>query len=279
MISKVHKYFHWIYNQKRQRHYYIIGSGVFIWLFLSITMPFGIYAHNFPSYAHLVLHLGSFALIFIMVLYSVDYLVDHSPFRHLKPKLKYDFAFWLVKIGVLVQAFHLLRSYLCEWRCIDVQEYLELWLACFLLFLFTYIPFALYGKYKYFQAIALPKEELFELKGSGKERISVDLNAVLYLQSDDNYVDVMLLNPKADDQLDKQTLRATLKSLVEQLNEHPQFQRIHRSYVVNMQFAKEMSNKKALTLAHKQCTVELPISKKYSARVFSLFEETNTHHK
>lgn len=268
MITKHHRYFHWIYHHQKERHWFIIGSGLFSWFFLSLTLPFGIYDHNFSQYLYLVLHLSQYGAVWMLVNYSVDAVAK----IHTGENVRLDIFLWLLKIIFHIHAFLLLRGFNCQWLCIDLYEYLELWVAGFLLFFLFYIPFMLYGKYKYFHLMVSPKKEAdtaFTLKGGGKDAIAIKLEKILYFKADDNYVDILFISEE-DPLLRKTTLRATLTSLSHQLVNHPQFQRVHRSYMVNLNYLGQQKSKRALILSYQNEKMEIPISRSYQNRLHQI---------
>lgn len=264
MISN-HKYFHWYYYHLNRHYQYNLFTGIFIWLFLSLTVPFGISNNNLPNYLTLILYLLPFGLSWPLISYLVDII-----FRFIVPSkifLNYrtDFKILLVKIFLLVHFVYVIRNYFCNWQCFDLVEYLELWFACLLLLVLTYIPFTFFAKYKYFQKmIGRDKDRsasLFEFKGSGKGTASVELDKVIYIKSDDNYVDIFLVGESG--RLSTMVHRATLASMEEQLQAESQFMRIHRSYIINIQYLDKSSDKNTIKVRVNDQGFELPVSKKY----------------
>lgn len=82
----------------------------------------------------------------------------------------------------------------------------------------------------------------------GTKNVVLDLNDILYIESDGNYIEIHSLNKKF-------ALRQNMESIMSQLDDH-QFFRVHRSYIVNL---KKISSytRKDLTIAG----VIVPISK------------------
>lgn len=271
MISN-HKYFHWYYFNEGKEHYYNIGSGLFIWLFLSITQPFGIYDNNVSNYWLLVLFLLPFGSVFTFVSYFIDFLFIRLLGIKIKKKFNLDFRVWLFKLLLLIHALFYFRNFLCDGRCMDFSEYLQLWLACILLFSFTYFPFMLYAKYLYFHKMVGTSEgnkDFFELVGEGKEKLFLEDEKLIYFKSDDNYVEVYFLNETG--KLEKTLFRATLKSIENQITQKHQFIRTHRSYIVNIRYAYPAKTKDVLEIKTEHESFQLPISKKYQSTIANLF--------
>ncbi|MEQ8425321.1 MAG: LytTR family DNA-binding domain-containing protein, partial [Cyclobacteriaceae bacterium] len=190
-------------------------------------------------------------------------------------KVNLNFFLWIVKVTVLVHLIFVIRGWLCSWQCIDTMEYAQLWLACALLFSFTYIPFTLYGRYRYFHSlVGMDQREgnQLTLKGEGKESLTLSPDQIIFIQSDDNYVDIFLAEESQPGR--KIVFRCTLKSLESQLSAYPQFMRIHRSMLANVKYALNPfahGRPKEIQLVFKDHKVALPISKSYLDSVESLF--------
>jgi DNA-binding LytR/AlgR family response regulator len=66
---------------------------------------------------------------------------------------------------------------------------------------------------------------------NGKAVMTLASKNIVYFKSEDNYV---LLYYKIENQLKKELIRTNLKKLEQELN-HPNFIRVHRSYMINSQ--------------------------------------------
>ncbi len=114
-------------------------------------------------------------------------------------------------------------------------------------------------------------EEDFSLKeqvkvskiGDSKEETTVcqgllETTNMVYVKSSQNYLDVFYLN---EGQLSCKIVRCSLTKLMNQLDEH-YFIRIHRSYIVNMNFVKVIKgNSKKAWLKINQLELELPVAR------------------
>lgn len=186
-------------------------------------------------------------------------------------QIRADMRLWGVKMFLIIHAIYGLREWFCPGHCIDWREYGEIWLANFLLFSLTYVPFMLYARYRYFHAMVgsvNDRQDLIQLQGEGKEVVTFPLNHIMYLEVDDNYVDICLADK---DGQRKEIVRSTLGGLESQLARYPQFVRIHRSVIVNMKFALKPHSKGSLTLMHGTQSRELPVSRSYQPRIDELF--------
>jgi succinate dehydrogenase hydrophobic anchor subunit/DNA-directed RNA polymerase subunit L len=218
----------------------------------------------------LALYFIPFGLFFPLSSFSIDFLVKRIWPSGIASS-KVNFVFWLLKMLLFIHMIYVLRQLWCDWRCFDLNEYLELWLACFLLVSFTYIPFMIYGKFLYYHSLVGKDPASINLTtiiGSGNEELELDLHSLIYLKADDNYVDFLI---ETEDKVISKTLRTTLKSMEDQLSNYPQFQRIHRSYVVNIQFVVSR-NSNALKVKSENWTEELAISPTYKKSIESLLK-------
>lgn len=236
-----------------------------MWLFLLLALPFGIYDNNFSNFFYLLLFLLPFGLIWIVISYSVDYLVNHIFSFKADESYRIDFIVFLLKLFLLVHLAFTFRGYLCSWQCVDLYEYIELWFASILMLSLVYIPFSLYARSRFYHKMVgvniSESEDLIELKGEGKETFNIRLDNIIYFKSDDNYVDIVMISQ--DVKHKKLVFRATLKSIEDQLTSHSQFIRVHRSFIVNLRYTIDLGKKDTIKVKNGDLEFEMPISKKY----------------
>lgn len=275
MLIKNHFFFYWLYRKNRFRHIYNIGSGLFIWLFWLGTLPFGLYANNFDGRVDLALFLFPFGLAWVLISYIGDFVFDSIVTANPRNSHPANFYLWIGKISVQIHIYYVGRGWLCEWDCMNFHEYAELWMACTLLFLLTYIPFSLYGRYAYFHSLVgvnSSGEGEVTLLGEGKETLTLPLDHLICIQSDDNYVDLFLADD--DDPGKKIVFRCTLKSITEQLAEYPQFVRTHRSVLANIRYivnpGSSNQSLKSINLVFKKFSMAVPLSRSYRLEVEEL---------
>ena len=267
-----HFYFEWLYTKGNHKHIFNIGSGLFIWLFLWIALPFGIYGHNLANIFYVGLFLLPLGIIWILISYAGDFMLSFLKESFNERKSIYSALFWVGKLIVFIHLIFLIRGLLCDWECVDWLEYLQLYVACGMMFTLSYIPFSLYGRYAYFHSlvgVSTQVEVLTSIKGEGKENLKINPDQIIYVQSDDNYIDLFLADEKQPGR--KLIFRCTLKSFAQQLKDYPQFLRVHRSVIVNIRHLKlEERPAKSIRVAFKNFAVDLPISKSYLVGVENL---------
>jgi DNA-binding LytR/AlgR family response regulator len=106
--------------------------------------------------------------------------------------------------------------------------------------------------------IPVLKEALF-IKEK-KEWIRVNFNDIVYMKSDNVYVDIFLKNKK------KHTVRGTLHNFEDKIDIN--FQRVHRSYIVNLNFLESFSSISVQVNGN-----ELPIGKKYREELLTQIQK------
>lgn len=270
-----YKYFHWLYFTKQKKLLFSIVLSVFFWLFLSIAQPFGISSEGINGFLMLSLWLIPMGIVWVVSIFFGDVLVDAITKKKNRINYKIDRYGWILKLFLIVHFIWLFRSYSCNWKCFDFLEYAELWFGCILMFLFIYIPFSIYAKLEYYKAAfthtdtVLKKHEI-ELNTDGKQRITLDAKNVVYFKSDDNYIDAYTTK---EEELISKTFRATMKSLEATLQSYPQFVRVHRSFIINLNYCvpfKPSSNKNQITLKYNGTEVSIPVSRKYKKNLLSV---------
>ncbi|MBD2755243.1 LytTR family transcriptional regulator DNA-binding domain-containing protein [Spirosoma validum] len=109
--------------------------------------------------------------------------------------------------------------------------------------------------------IPVASKSIVLMSESGKERLSLQPDQLLYVESVGNYVDVHWLNA---DQLQKTVLRNTLKDVADALATYPQFFRCHRAFLVNLQAINQTEgNARGYQLTLKGNAEKIPVSRSY----------------
>ena len=183
--------------------------------------------------------------------------------------VKADIYIWAIKLFLYVHTIWLMRGLGCDWLCLDAYEYLELWVGMMVLIGLVYLPYSLYARYSFYhKAISRGaiSDNMIVIKGEGNDFLKINPDEVIYIKVDDNYSDFELSNGETV------SLRSSLTSAHNQLIKHPQFIRIHRSYVINSQFFESYKRAKGcIILQHQDQRFELPVSKSYKEAVVNYF--------
>jgi len=233
-------------------------------------------SEGFLGFLTLTLWLLPVGVIWVVSIYLGDILVRIFTKGKNKDEYKLDRYGWIIKLFLIVHLILLFRGYSCNWNCFDLPEYFQLWMACILLFLLVYIPFSIYAKLQYYKAAftnsetSLEEHEV-ELISDGKQNLVVNTQNLAYFKSDDNYIDVFIVN---DSKLTTKTFRATMKSLEHILGQHPQFVRVHRSYIVNLNYYNSFKGgaNPQVALHFDNEEILIPVSRKYKPRLAQMLK-------
>lgn len=273
---KQHQYFHWLYFTKKKRLAFGLTLTLFFWLFLSLAQPFGINSEGLEGFLIMTTWILPMASIWLIIIYVTDYLVALLFKQRHSNNYKADFFLWLVKVFLVVHSIFIFRGIYCNWACLDLLEYGQLWFACILFFLLIYIPFTLYAKFLHVkETFTGSKDENGEedtfLISDGKRPINIAVKDITHFKSDDNYIDVHHLKPEQT--TGAITFRCTMKELEAKVAGYPQFIRVHRSYIINMNFFDSYhsasGNSHVILVAHESET-KIPVSRKYKEQLSHL---------
>ena len=261
------KFFHWYYYQCKKHHYFNFIIGVLTWAYIGVSLPFDYGIDNTSNFFFVL-----FIIIFILLPFGlawpiISYIVDYFAKRIFSHKILEDiniaYKVLLIKILVFVHGAFILQGFICFWECVNLREYLEIWIKTLMLITPIYIFFTLYARRKFFHHSDKEDhlDDRFELTGSGKKSIKLKLENLVYIKSDDNYVDMIHIDD--DGETKTAILRTTLESIANQLSANNEFVRVHRSYIVNLRFVNNLDKKDKLNLSFKDVVLEISVSKKY----------------
>lgn len=94
-----------------------------------------------------------------------------------------------------------------------------------------------------------------------KENFTIKPDLLFYIQASDNYLDIFFGNGT----LQRKTIRNTLKSAQDKLNDYPVFMRCHRSYIVNIEKIIRITGNAQGYKLHLQGIEEpIPVSRQYN---------------
>jgi len=224
----------------KSRWLLVIFCGVFSFLFLNIFEPFKI--GNWFEGVDLPLFfiLTSFSIAGMAALAVTQFGV-RSLFRiHFPTRIR--FIFWLLFEFFLISiAVHAANHLVTKHPILDGTEYLQTLkytllasvLPYFLALLLLYVQEQLQVVEQLTLKANRPTnaENVSISDENGKVILNLASKSILYFKSEDNYT---LLYYKVENHLKKELIRTNLKKLEQELV-HPNFIRIHRSYMINSQ--------------------------------------------
>lgn len=280
MVMAHHSYFYWLYNKPRYQNSFILAQGLFVWLFLSLFLPFGTSENNAPNYFVILLWFAQYGVIWTVFLVIFD--------KWLLPKFlipryllnlydeKTDLLIWGIKLFIISNIFYSNWAFQCGSYCYSWQNYLEIHYANFMMLLFPYVAFGLLGRIKYYQSnLGISREaEILQIQADGeKALLQIPLERLLYCKADDNYVDIFYLK---ESQITKKSIRSSLKVIEQQLSNVKEVMRVHRSFLVNTQFLEAYrATERVILLQHAERIIEIPISRSYQNKLKKLISTDN----
>ncbi len=253
-------------------------SGLFIFLFLALLQPFG-YA-NIPGTLNKWVYAFGYGLLTAIIL-GLYHFIFHQLFIHRILHLE-KYKVWhsilniltiilMIGIGNYLFSIIIFTGFQLSWH--DFLVFLTHTLIVGI-FPAIFIPFYTYFKLlkknmvvseaiNKYSASPPNSNEMVKIISSAKEEsLELPKNQILYFMAQGNYIQVVYLN---ENHLQvKKMIRATMKSLEENLSGHSEFLRIHRSYIVNRnQIVKSTGNAQGITLFLKNTEKTVPVSRKF----------------
>lgn len=239
-------------------------------LFILIFNPFNIKSQEEWYINLLVFSLG---LLFFVAVYLVEFLLPR-----LTPSL---FQKWNLGKAILWYGFVLFfvgstmffyKSFLGGFRDFTLLECL--FVIGRVLGIGMTVSFFVLGIYSYFgrkQFSLLSSNEKYRITSPDAKAIELNLNEILYVVSDDNYVDIHL---EVDGIRKKEIFRSSLKNIEAQIvNPVSPIFRCHRQYLINFQhFKMHSTNSRKTLIALKRYEGEIPVSKKYASQINELLQ-------
>lgn len=256
----MYKYFHWFYYQCKKHYYFNFSIGILIWIFQGINLPFNSGVDNTTNFFILLFILFPFAISWPLMSYAIDFFIKYSFKLDAVKKARFTYKVLIVKVLLFIHLALVLKGLLCYWNCIYLSVYLQLWLYILLVVGLVYFFFSLIAKKQFFHADLDENRNTFTFIGSGKKSIHINLEMLIYIKSDDNYVEFVSIDTQEN--LRTELFRTTLDSVVKQLIRKSEFVRIHRSYIVNMRYVSEYKNHN-IVIKHNDLKMEFSVSKTY----------------
>lgn len=230
-------------GSRKSRIYSVIIFGLFIFLFLYLFKPFGLYQLK-PS-KQLFITMG-FGAITAFVLIIFRFLLEPALIKNnwtLGKNILWD-IFIATSIGA--------ANYCFIYIVFDTPFYLKyllysIWTAWLVGSIPVTIIYIINYNRLYRNALKeadIPEEKIFwedEVRltaGNEKNEMKVNPRAILYICSNDNYVTIATVD---GDSVSKTTIRGTLKSAEEELSRNTRFMRCHKCYIINLDYVEKVS--------------------------------------
>jgi hypothetical protein len=257
--------------------------GLFLFLFLFFFKPFDLtrFEEALLEYSigmGFLDFLGTFLLLYISPLIFKDYFNEDN---------------WTVGRNILLMAIGLLFVGIILWNFGEVYKetygFNKLTLLEFLskAFLIGIIPLTFYVFINEKRERAKRERRVFKIReinnenkinvskeisinsDNEKERITFTADSLVYITSQGNYASFFL---KKDDAIKEKILRITLTKITEELKDHPNIIRCHKSYIVNSNFINDISgNARGYLLKSNYISEEIPVSRTFSKESLKIF--------
>ena len=266
---------------KRHKLAIAFGFGLFIFLFLYLLRPMNIDGGDLGP--RMTLHLAAYGLICSLIILFNLFVVP-ALFRAFYKEIGWVvwkeiviiiWSFFSVGLGNFFYTVWAFDWYL-NWRNLFQFQIITVTIGAIPYIILVLIRQNRLLKMNMREAVALNKEVngLHAINSSpsknefisfvaenGKEEIQLESNSILYLAADGNYIEIYY---QEGDILKKHLLRSSVKRIEALLQNHSQFYRCHRAYIVNMEKVSKVSgNSQGLRLSFSEGDDMVPVSRSW----------------
>ncbi len=268
-------------NSKKDKWSLILITGIFAFIFTNIFEPFGIYSTQDKSGFEIFLEINIAILSVVVTLILSQFIIRKTV--KIKHFTYLTIVFWFLFEAFLIGGMWTLLTILIDG---NVSSIFNLWIAniveCIFLIGLPYFAtiFFLYFKEKTRKVIHLqekinekkinPKTIISLKESSNKEKLSIRLENILYIESDDNYVVIHFVENEKIEQI---LLRNSIKKLETELLPYGII-RCHRSYMINpINISRKEKTSKGFNLYVKGFEQKaVPVSKSYISEIEKVFK-------
>jgi len=263
-----------------------IASSLFLYLFLVFFQPFGV--NNYKPSNMVTLELAFELIGLIPIIFLIIYLNEKliRPRLILKPNLQQLIPWFIWEFILVGSGSFMLYNFLGDFHDFSLSSYVY-----HIFEVSSVLIFPFFGTLFYFRFLKIKKDyqdilsvsnekhnstsnksdELVLLSGDyKKDQIAVQINKMVVIQSEDNYVG---LNYLEDNKLKKYLIRSTLNN-IEKLLSQELVVRCNRSQIVNLNHLesyKKVSHKLLLKINHLE--KEIIVSRSNYSKVINLIQE------
>ena len=292
MIHKLHSFLQQPFPfgmPRMQLIFSLVGVGLFVSLFLVIFQPFG--SSSYIQEGRIWVLWGYGFVTFLVLMFDMLLLPRIFPGI-------FDETKWNVFKGILFQFWHIISigtanifySFYIGGRELSFSTVAGFFLITLSIGFFPItisilsIHYYLLKKYaestrkineRIISSENQRKEDIEKLPSvvitseSGKEKIEIDLNDLLFIKSIDNYVEVYR---KDRENIKIILLRSSLKRIEENLKKYPFLFRCHRTYLANVNnISRVTGNSQGYKLIYDGVEYYIPVSRSSSKRLLGLF--------
>jgi hypothetical protein len=221
----------------------IIAFGLFIFLFLFIFRPFGLYQVETLKTLFVTLGFGAITSFMLIIFkFVIEPLLANMRWT-LGKHILWDMA---IASGIGIANYIYISIIFHVPLTVKYMLY-SVWTAWLVGFIPVTISYMIYNNRQYRNALkeaAIPEEKIFWddevllTAGNEKNEMRVNPREILYICSNDNYVTVVNVREGI---ISKITIRGTLKSVEEELRRNTRFIRCHKCYIINLDYIERIS--------------------------------------
>lgn len=243
--------------------------GLISSLFILIFKPFNIENQTGELYIYLIIF--SFGIFFFVSIFFMEFLIPS-----LLPKLFTNWnlgkaIIWYVLVILFVGAvMFIYKNFLGGFVDFTLKDFFfVLGKVLGIGIIVSFFTIGVIGYFNSKQFSLLSSHENYLISVPNAKSLKLNINDVMYIVSDNNYVDIHL---ELDGVRKKKVLRSSLKNIESQIvNPVSPIFKCHRKYLINIKYFKvqKMNSRNMLILLQKY-EDEIPVSKKYAANIYQL---------
>lgn len=258
-------------NFSRKNVLWLLAIGVSSSIFILVFKPFGIENQTGDWFVDIIIF--SLGIVFFLSILLMEFLIPKFiPMLFKKWNLGKAivwYAWVILFVGAIMFTY---KSYLGGFRDFTWTEYFFV-LGRILVIGIT-VSFFVLGILSYLNRNRLSlisSTENYRIEVPNAKPIQLNLNQVMYIVSDDNYVDVHMV---ANGKRKKLVIRSSLKNIESQIvNPLSPIYRCHRKYLINIAYFKVKKNTSRNTsLQLINYAENIPVSKQYADAIVKLLQ-------
>lgn len=242
-------------------------------LFIIFFKPFKIEHNGDFLFISIIITMG---LIFSLSIYFMEFFIPKFLKKIFNKWTLGKAALWYTWMILFVSGImFILKSFLAGFNDFTLLEYINvIGRISGIGLLVTFFTLGIVSYFNRKKITLLSSKETYQITAPKVKPIKLNLDEVLFIRSDDNYVDIHI---KSKGNRTKIVFRSSLKNIENQIiNPISPIYRCHRQYLININFFKIKSNKnRSASIQLKEYEEEIPVSNKYAKDILSILQ---THH-
>jgi len=263
----------------------ILAIGLGLFFFLQFFQPFGLDVITEDKKIYIIAGFGVITGMVLTLNLLIIPAVIPSLFKEAKWKIKKEII-WNIWILITLCVSYFFFSYYSEWFNMNFA-------GIFKISLLSTIPISVLIAINRERSLKMNLKSALELNKrllrkeneekivkiekinlaseSGKVKIEIELDKLLFVRSANNYVEVYW---KEEDQVQKSLLRSSLLRIEENLKKYPNIFKCHRTCLINIINIDRVSgNSQGYKLVFENVMEEIPVSRLYAKELLALMQK------